>query len=201
MINFDVLILESLIKHSVIQFLMRITIAGTPGSGKSTVARKVAKKLGLMHYSVGDFMRAIAKKRKITLLELSRIAEKDKGKVDKELDNMQIKLRKKDDFVIDSRLGFHFIQSSIKVFLNCHENEAARRIFYHLRKEERENSSIKETLANIKRRKLSERIRYKEYYGIDINDMKKFDLVIDTTKADVNSVVSKIISFIKERNH
>src|SRR3989338_5108791 len=98
---------------------MKLTIAGTPGSGKSSVARIIAKKLRLKHYSVGDFMRLIARKRKITLLKLMKQAETDKGKIDNELDAFQIKLRAADNFVIDSRLGFHFIPDSFKVFLFC----------------------------------------------------------------------------------
>src|SRR3989338_7586745 len=96
---------------------MIITIAGTPGAGKSSVAKLVAKKLKLKHYSTGDYMRQIALKRNISLMELSKIAEKDKT-IDKELDNWQIKSGKtKDNFVIDSRLGFYFIPHSIKVLL------------------------------------------------------------------------------------
>ena len=91
---------------------MIITISGIAGSGKSTVAKLLAKKLNYKHYSIGDFMREIAKQRKTTLLELSKEAEKDSS-IDKELDQKQIELGKtQDNFVIDSRLGFHFIKNS-----------------------------------------------------------------------------------------
>jgi cytidylate kinase len=42
---------------------MIITIAGTVGSGKSTVGRIIAKRLGLKHYSIGDLMREMAEQR------------------------------------------------------------------------------------------------------------------------------------------
>ncbi len=58
---------------------MIITISGKAGSGKSTIAKQLAKKLGLKHYSTGDFMRQMAKDKGVSLLELSRIAEKDKS--------------------------------------------------------------------------------------------------------------------------
>ena len=51
---------------------MIITISGTPGSGKSTVAKMIATKLGFKHYSTGDFMRQMAKERGISLEELSK---------------------------------------------------------------------------------------------------------------------------------
>lgn len=44
---------------------MIITISGYPGSGKSTIADIIAKKLKLKRYSVGNFRRELAKKRGI----------------------------------------------------------------------------------------------------------------------------------------
>ncbi len=176
---------------------MKVTIAGTPGSGKSTAAREVARHLGYRHYSAGDFMRQIAKKRGMTLLELSHVAEKDYGKIDKQLDDMQVLLNKKDKFVIDSRLGFHFIPGSFRVFLTCNDREAARRIFSHLREEEKENSSLAQTLANIRRRKASEKLRYKKYYDIDIEDTSNFDLIVDTTRNSPEETTEKILKAIK----
>ena len=98
---------------------MIITVGGKAGAGKSTAAKNIAKKFGLKHYSSGDFMRQLAKERNITLLELSKLAEKD-GSIDTEIDNRQIELGKKEDnFVIDGRLSAYFIPNSIKIFLDC----------------------------------------------------------------------------------
>ena len=91
---------------------MIITISGSPGAGKSTVAKLVAKKLKLKYYSIGILLRNLARKRKISLLEISKLAEKS-PKIDRELDDAQIKLGKRDNFVLDSRLGYHFVPGSI----------------------------------------------------------------------------------------
>ena len=56
---------------------MIITISGIAGSGKSTVAKLLAKKLNYNHYSIGEFMRDIAKEKNTSLLELSNLAETD----------------------------------------------------------------------------------------------------------------------------
>lgn len=177
---------------------MIITVSGKPGSGKSTVAKLVAKKLKLRHYSIGDFMREIALKRGMTLLELSKIAEKDKT-IDKELDEKQKKLLKEDNFIIDSRLGFYFFPNSIKVFLDVTLEEGARRILEHKRKEERENISIKETEKNIKRRLISEKRRYKRDYNVDFLDKKNFDIIVDTTNLDAEKVADIIVNKIKQK--
>ncbi len=178
---------------------MKITLSGALGSGKSTVAKLVAQKLDLNHYSTGDFMREIALKRKVTLLELGKLAETDPS-VDKELDQRQISLGKEEDnFIIDARLGWHFIPDSIKVFLNVADREAARRIFAEKRKDEKYNITLKATLKNIKQREESEIKRYQQYYGINYFDLKNYDLVIDTTKLTAEKVAEKIIKFVRKK--
>jgi len=176
---------------------MIITISGKPGSGKSAVAKLVAKKLKLKHYSIGDFMREIAKEKGISLLELGKIAEKETW-IDKLLDKKQIELGKKgDNFIIDSRLGFHFIPNSIKIFLDVSLDISAKRIFNCKRKLEKENLTIKKTEENIKKRIRSEKLRYKKYYNLDCYDKKNYDVVVDTNEISAKEVTEKIIKSIK----
>lgn len=176
---------------------MRITISGKPGSGKSTIAKVIARKLSYKHYSVGDFMRELAEEKGITVLEFSKLAEKS-TEIDKKLDEKQANLNKEDNFVIDSRLGFHFIKNSIKIFLDVSDEEAAKRIYKQKRKEEIENKTLKETLDNIKKREQSEILRYKKYYRLDCYDKKNYDFVLDTTKTDADGVVEAVIGFLRK---
>ena len=175
---------------------MRITISGVPGSGKSTVANIVSKKLRLKHYSIGDFMREIAQKRGTTILELSKLAEKEKG-IDRELDERQRMLNSENGIVVDSRLGFHFIPDSFKVFLDASPEEAGKRIFNAKRKIEMENTTLAKTIENIKRRKESEGLRYREFYGINPFEKENYDLVIDTTKLSPEQVADRIMTKAK----
>ncbi len=178
---------------------MIITISGIAGSGKSTVAVELAKTLGLKHYSIGELMREMAKKKGMSLLELGKLAEKDPA-IDKMLDERQIELGKtKDNFVIDSRLGFHFIPHSVKVFLDVAVDEAARRIFMQGRQHE-SYMDIEESLQKISERIASEDKRYRQYYKIDYHDKGLYDFVIDTTKLQVKQVVGKIVVFLR-RSH
>ena len=183
---------------------MIITVSGFPGSGKSTVAKLVAKELGFRHFSAGDFMREIAEKRGLSLLELGKVAEKDRS-IDQELDKRTIELGKKeDDFVMDSRLAYHFIPDSFKVFLEVDYMEAAKRIFSDIqkkksgRKVEKESTTAAATLAAIKKRRKSEELRYKKYYNLDPYNEKQYDLVIDTTKTTPDKVVGKVIAAVKK---
>jgi predicted cytidylate kinase len=179
---------------------MKITIAGTPGSGKSTVAKELAKKLKFNHFSAGDFMRDLAKEKGITLLELSKQAEEGR-EVDEKIDAWVEATGEADDnFVMDARIGFNFIPDSVKIFLTVSDDEAARRIFKEKRDDEKENTTQAETYENIKKRKESEKKRYKEYYGLDYSDENNYDLVIDTTDIPAEKVVDKILEFLKQEH-
>ena len=172
---------------------MIITISGKAGSGKSTVAKELAKQLKLKHYSIGDLMRQMAKVRNISLLELGKAAEKDKS-IDRELDERQINLGKEENnFVIDGRLTAHFIPNAdVKVFLECEDRVRAERILKDERKDEK-SRDIPGLKSKIRERESSERKRYKQYYGIDYYDEEMYNLVIDTTNLSVKEVVGRIM--------
>ena len=177
---------------------MIITISGKAGSGKSTVAKLLSEKLKLKHYSIGDLMRAMAADKGINLLELNKIAERDKS-IDFELDNKLKEMGKaKNNFVVDGRLTAFFIpQADVKVFLETDDEVRAGRILRDKRQQEK-SASLKETIENIRKREESEKKRYKKYYGIDYMDSKLYNFVIDTTKLNPNEVVRKIIEFVNQ---
>ncbi|MEK6869593.1 MAG: (d)CMP kinase [Nanoarchaeota archaeon] len=172
---------------------MIIAISGKAGSGKSTVAKEVAKKLGLKHYSVGDLMRQLAKERKMPLNELSRLAEKDKS-IDMELDKKTIGLRGEDNFVIDGRLTAYFLPyADLRVFLDCDDEVRAERILKDNRNDEK-SKNLKELIKKIRQREQSERKRYSRLYKIDYRNKKLYNLIIDTTHLDIREVVDEIIN-------
>ena len=176
---------------------MIITISGIAGSGKSTIAKLVAKKLKLKHYSSGDLMRQIAKEKGISLLKLSKVAEKDKT-IDKELDERQIKLgEEQDNFVIDGRLSAFFIpDAKFKIFLDCSVEAGAKRIL----KDQRQGDNAKnvnEMVKKIKQREESEQKRYKKYYAFDAYNKKNYDFVLDTTNIGIDEVLEEMLKVIK----
>ena len=177
---------------------MKITISGEPGSGKSTIAKLLAKKLNLKNYSAGDFMREMAKERGITLMELSKQAETDQS-IDKEIDERTKKLAEQDGFVIDSRLAFYFIPDSIKIFLKVEPAEAARRIFEAKRPDEKQNTTVEATKESMQKRVESERKRCEQYYGFDYLDVSKYDLIVDTTNKNQEQICDEIVTALTEK--
>lgn len=182
-----------------------ITIAGKLGSGKSSTAKKVSEILGYKHLSSGDFMRDIANKRGISLMELNKIAEEDSS-IDKELDDRNTEIGKQADIVIDSRLGFHFIPESFKVYLDLHPEIAAGRILKDKennpnrhREDSRAFDTKEDIMKSIVDRQESEKSRYDKIYGIkDVSCSDNYDLIIDTSKYSLEEVAQKITEEYKK---
>lgn len=178
-----------------------ITIAGKPGSGKSSTANLVAEKLGYSRYSSGDFMRAIAERHGVTLNEISNMAESDPS-IDHEIDDENRKMNDKSDVVVDARLAFHFVPKSFKVYLDLDVATSAERIFRDKtdarHKSGEATASTKELEELLSHRLDSERKRYMELYGVDHTDSSQFDLVIDTGHHPLHEVVATILDEYKK---
>ncbi|HLD19332.1 MAG TPA: cytidylate kinase family protein [Candidatus Nanoarchaeia archaeon] len=177
---------------------MIITISGTPGSGKSTVGSLLSKKLKCGYYDIGKIRRAIAKKREMTLEEYNRFGESDES-TDKEVDDYQRELGKsKDNIVLVSRLGYHFVPNSFKVFLKVNLEEAAKRIMKDpTRSKEEKPKTLKDALRMIEARNASDKKRYKKYYGINPYENKHYDLIIDTYGKSPAEIVDEILKATK----
>ena len=176
---------------------MIITLSGLAGSGKSTTAKYLAKKLSLKHYSTGDFMRAIANERGVSILELNKLSETDKS-IDNELDQRQILLGKNEDtFIIDGRLSFHFIPRSLKIFLTADPLLRAQRIFRDQRATEK-NVTLEDTMKHMLARQQSEKKRYMALYHVDYLNEKNYDLVIDTTGLTIEQTGDAIIRYVQQ---
>jgi predicted cytidylate kinase len=170
---------------------MIITISGVAGSGKSTVAKELAVRLGFKHFSMGDIQREIAKDKGLTIVELGELEKKDRS-IDMEIDDRQARLgQEKDNFVIDSWLASKFIPHAFKVFLDCDLDVRAKRI---CKKREAEGyNDVNLAKKAIVQRERTNRERWIEYYGYDFLDMQNYDVVLDTTRMTPKTCVNKII--------
>jgi cytidylate kinase len=172
-----------------------ITVAGFQGSGKSSTARCVAERLNFKHFSSGDLFREIAKERGLSIEAINLTAEEQK-EIDYAVDERLKAMAKDQNLVIDSRLAFHWIPDSFKVFLALDPDTAAERIFRHIQTEGRTSqsaSSIDEVKENIEIRRASEKKRYWDLYTLDPMDPKHFDMVIDTKENSLETVVEKVL--------
>lgn len=178
-----------------------ITITGLPGSGKSSTAKRVAELLAYKHFSSGDLFRKIAADRGLSVSALNLTAEEQRG-IDYEVDELLKSMGKTEsDIVIDSRLAFHWMPGSFKIFLKLSPKKAAERIFAHIQKEGRVSqtgNSLEEVEHDVATRIQSELKRYKALYDLDHTDESQFDLVVDTEKYPLLAVADIIVDKYKE---
>lgn len=178
---------------------MIVTISGLPGSGKSTVGRMLAKKLGYKFYSMGDLRGKMAMERGLTIDELNKLGEREAW-TDRQIDDYLIKLGKtKNNFVIDGRLAFHFVSQAFKIFLTIDPKEAARRVFKNPRPDEPKVKSMKELQTIMAERVKSDERRYKKYYQVNFQDPHHYNLILDTTKLRPKQIIAIILEKLEAK--
>jgi predicted cytidylate kinase len=174
-----------------IRNMVTITISGTPGSGKSTIAQLLEEKLGIKCIFSGMIFRETAKKYNMTIEEFGKYCEQNSD-VDKELDDKQLEILQKGDIILEGRLaGWIAHKNNIpafKIAIDTDLETRAKRIV------NREKGSIKQRKKEILERERSEALRYKKYYNIDLNDASIYDLVIesgDKTPEEILAIILK----------
>jgi len=170
---------------------MLLTISGFAGSGKTTVAKGLSRKLGYAHVSAGDAFRELAQERAITLEQLSKLAETE-PEIDKMVDRRQAELAQlREHAVVDGRLSGWVLKADIAVWLKAPLEVRAERIAG--REGKRQAVAFDETRL----RDSSETVRYRTFYNIDVTALDIYDLVIDTTHWDQHAVVAIIAQAVK----
>ncbi|MBP6881559.1 MAG: cytidylate kinase family protein [Candidatus Pacebacteria bacterium] len=180
-----------------------ITISGKPGSGKSSTADKVAELLGYTRHSSGDMVRQVLAKKHMTLEEYNAKAASDHD-LDEEVDEHLRALRDKKDIVVDSRLGFYWIPESFKVYLDLDLDIATARIFKDSVSNsmrgsvEFKSNTLTDVATQVRERMLTEQSRFRQLYGVDPYDKSHFDLVIDTSRQNPQSVAVAVFDSYRE---
>jgi cytidylate kinase len=170
-----------------------ITISGLPGAGTSTVARLVADALRIERVDGGTVFRTMAAERDLDVGEFSRVAEQD-PEFDLELDQRLANRARRGDVVLESRLAAWIATNeglpATRAWVAADEDERARRVAA------REGVHPAAALAANRTREASERLRYRTYYGIDLDDQTVYDLVIDSTGSEPETIAESIVAAV-----
>lgn len=173
-----------------------ITIAGKPGSGKSSTAKGVASALKFGHFSSGDLFRSIGQEKGLDILNANLSAEQN-ADIDHAVD---ARLREigahESQLVIDSRTAWHWMPESFKVFLDLDIAIAAKRIIANMDPERLKHENISSDpyayAAELQKRLDSESRRYTKLYAIDPYVTNNYDLVIDTSAHTLEEVIEHV---------
>ncbi|MEA3255182.1 MAG: AAA family ATPase [Candidatus Altiarchaeota archaeon] len=168
---------------------MIITIGGSIGSGKTTLAEEISERFNLKHVSAGLVMRKMAEEKDMSLLDFSKYAESN-PKIDEEIDQKQKSLVK-DDCVVDGRLSAYFIPADLNIWLDAPLKDRVERVM------KRDNVSKKEARKDIVKREQSERKRYLAIYDINLDSMEIYDLIINNGRFSIKNTVDIVSAAVK----
>lgn len=176
--------------------MAKITIFGLAGTGTTTVGELLAESLGYRFLSSGQVFRGIGDKLGIEFYEFVELCKKS-TQYDLQTDQLIEEFgRENNDFVVESRLGYHFIPDSFKVKFICDLETRIKRVA--------DRDKITFTLAKEKTsiRESADEERYRAYYGIEeLAPDNKFDLIIDTTYTTPQNNAQEIILKYSESCH
>jgi cytidylate kinase len=168
-----------------------ITVAGHHGSGRSTHARLLAESLGLRYISSGMIFRNRAEELGVSLEEMNKIAAED-PEFDRWLDEQTTIESRNRGLVVDANLSAWMADDpDVKIYVTCPYEERVKRI---ASREEREYDEVDH---ETKAREALERDRYLEYYGVDVDDLTVYDVILNTSLFSIEAT-SRILKAVIE---
>ena len=170
-----------------------VCISGMAGTGKSTLAKKVAKKYKLRYYSGGDALKALAAEEGYDSSSrgwwespegLSFLENREKNlKFDKAVDDKLLEYAQQGHVLLDSWTMPWLLKTGFKIWLVASVEKRAERIA------KRDEIPIKEALTVLKEKEARTKAIYKKLYGFTLGeDFDPFNLVLDTDNLNAREV-------------
>jgi cytidylate kinase len=170
-----------------------ICVCGMAGSGKSTVAKKLAEKYELKYYSGGDALKALAIEENCKPLKrgwwetdegMLFLKRREKNpKFDETVDKKLLELAKQGNVVLDSWTMPWLLKKGFKIWLETSPEKRAERIA------SRDEMSIKGASEVLRSKEERTKAIYKKLYGFSLGeDFKPFHLILDTDNLKAEEV-------------
>jgi cytidylate kinase len=170
-----------------------ICISGMTGSGKSTVAKRLADKYGLGYFSGGNALKNLAQEEGY-YSEMRGWWESPQGlkfiqqriedpAFDKKIDEKLLELAKQGDVVLDSWTMPWLFDGGFKIWLEASPEVRARRVM------KRDSISVEEAVKAMKEKDEKTRAIYKNLYGFNLgHDLSPFNFILATEELNSEEV-------------
>lgn len=179
-----------------------ICISGMTGCGKSTLARKLAKKYRLKYYSGGEALKTLAIEAGYKPSEkgwwegkegLNFLHQRNQdSNFDKQIDEKLIAAAKFGNVVLDSWTMPWLLKDGFKIWLECSENVRAERLA------KRNGINFQTALKALRVKEEKTKKIYKKLYRFNLGeDFSPFDLILDNSELSADEVL-KTISLVVE---
>jgi len=170
-----------------------VCISGMAGTGKSTLAKKLAEKYGLRYYSGGDALKALAAEEGYDSSSrgwwespegLGFLAKREENlEFDKAVDDKLLEYAQQGCVLLDSWTMPWLLKTGFKIWLIASVEKRAERIA------ERDNLSVEEALQVLKEKEARTKSIYKKLYGFTLGeDLEPFNFVLDTDNLSASEV-------------
>lgn len=175
---------------------MKFSITGHLGSGKSTICKLLNKEYNFEIISAGSIIREMATNKGISLLEFNKSIVNDvdvDNYVDQAIVEKNKNIKDNKNVIFDSRLAWHFLEDTFKIFIIVSPYQAALRTYLTRDTKDEKYSSVEEAMNKLVERRVIENRRYKLAYGVNCEDLANYDVVIDTSFISPNEAVDIIM--------
>jgi len=170
-----------------------ICISGMAGTGKSTLAKKLAKKYRLKYYSGGDALKALAAEEGYNSSSrgwwespegLSFLDKREKNlKFDNAVDDKLLEYAQRGNVLLDSWTMPWLLKTGFKIWLLASIEKRAERVA------KRDKIAVKDALQILKEKEARTKAIYKKLYGFNLGeDFAPFHLVLDTDNLNAKEV-------------
>lgn len=184
---------------------MKFSITGHLGSGKSTICKLLSNNYNFEIVSAGSIMRDLANSKGVSILDFNKSLKNDES-VDNYIDQAIVEknknIKENVNVIFDSRLAWHFLNDTFKIFIIVSPYEAALRTYLTRTSNDEKYTSVEEAMNKLIDRRVTENRRYKVIYDVNCEDLSNYDVVIDTTFISPQEAVEIIMDCYikKERN-
>ncbi|MDD5760240.1 MAG: cytidylate kinase family protein [Desulfobulbaceae bacterium] len=171
---------------------MIIAISGRTGSGKDTLGKELAKRLG--YPVVSPTFKDLAAREGISLMEFQKKAMDDPN-IDRKFDDVlkEQVAATNGRCVVTTWLGPWMINADLRVYVSVADDVRAERVA------KRDGMSVPEAKKHLFARDKQNHERYMKVYGIDIFDISKFDLKLDSGKMNPEQLADAVMAFAKKK--